>query len=318
MNPLISVIVPVYNVERYINRCIESIVEQTYSNLEIILVDDGTPDSSGIMCDEWAKKDDRIVVYHKQNGGLSDARNFGTDKANGELITYIDSDDYILPEYVEHLYNCLVEHNADISCCNFEYVYSEEREIGFNKNEELTGINKTSGKNACHDLLTSKNGFVYVVAWGKLYKKHLLKMYQYPVGRYHEDEATTYKYLYSSDTVVLSEKKLYAYFQNQIGITHNDKNKSKRREDAAWAMDERIKFFQSQHDKEMEKAAWNAFVSFYIYYDYDELKRFPKEAFRFAKKHWSNGDLSSKTKLKFILYAISPRLYKRVITIFFE
>ena len=166
---LVSVIIPVFRVEDYLNRCVESIVNQTYDNLEIILVDDGSDDNCPHMCDEWAKKDDRIVVYHKQNGGLSDARNFGTDKANGELITYIDSDDYILPEYVEHLYNSLVEHNADISCCNFEYVYSAEREIGFNKNEELTGINKTSGKNACYDLLTSKNGFVYKSKKSKLY-----------------------------------------------------------------------------------------------------------------------------------------------------
>ncbi len=316
MNPLVSVVVPVYDVEKYIDRCIVSIVEQTYENLEIILVDDGTPDNSGIICDEWAKKDNRIVVYHKQNGGLSDARNFGTAKAKGEFVTYIDSDDYVLPEYVEHLYNNLVKHNADISCCDFENVYSEERKLDFDKNKEMNTISKTSGRNACRDLLASKNGFFYVIAPCKLYKKNILEQYKYPVGRYHEDEATTYKYLYSSETVVSSDKKLYAYFQNQTSITHNKSNK--RREDSVWALTERTKFFQLQQDRETEIAAWDGLISFYIYENYDVLKRFSKDAYAFAKQHWFNGDLSSKAKIKFILYAISPRLYKKVINILFE
>lgn len=316
MEPLISVIIPVYNVEKYIDRCIVSVVEQTYKNLEIVLVDDGTPDNSGIICDEWAEKDDRIVVYHKQNGGLSDARNFGTARANGEFITYVDSDDYVLPEYVEHMYSNLVENEADISCCDFENVYSDDRKIKFDKNENLDKVSKVSGKSACQDLLTSISGFYYVVAWGKLYKRNLLEMYQYPVGRYHEDEATTYKYLYSSEFVVSSCKKLYAYFQNQQGIMHN-KNR-KRRDDIVWALNERTNFFRQQNDRTMEIAAWDGLVSFYIYEEYDELKRFSKDAYIFAKQHWFNGDLSLKAKFKFILYAISPHIYRKVINVLFE
>lgn len=316
MNPLISVIIPVYNVEKYIDRCITSIVEQTYKNLEIILVDDGSPDSSGVICDEWAKKDSRVIVYHKQNGGLSDARNFGTDKATAELITYIDSDDYILPEYVEYLYKNLIENDADISCCDFKFVYGEESLLFFEENNGLNNVEKVSGKKACYDLMTSVLGTYYVIAPCKLYKKQILKNAQYPVGRYHEDEATTYKYLYAADYVAKGDKKLYAYFQNESSIMH--KRNEKRHKDCVWALSERSKFFKLNQDRYMEVASLDGFLSYYIYCNYDENKRFTKEAVRFAKQHWFNGDLSSKSKLKFLLYAISPRLYKKVINILFE
>lgn len=316
MNSLVSVIVPVYNVEKYIDRCILSIVEQTYKNLEIIIVDDGTPDNSGAICDEWAKKDNRITVYHKKNGGLSDARNFGFEKSNGEYITFIDSDDYILPEYVEYLYTNLVKYNADISCCDYNYVSSEERAIVFDENANLNQVNDFSGKNACYQLLTNTNGIYYVVAWGKMYKRHLLEQYRYPVGRYHEDEATTYKLLYTSEIVVTGNKRLYAYFQNQSSITHNKSDI--KRKDGVWALTERGNFFKSLNDRTFEIAAWDGFLSYYIYYEYDELKRLPKEAYTFVRQHWFNGDLSLKAKFKFILYAISPKVYRKVINVLFE
>ena len=112
---LISIIVPVYNVESYLERCVNSIINQTYHNLEIILVDDGSPDGSGDLCDKLAKNDDRITVYHKKNGGLSDARNYGVQNANGEYITFIDSDDFVAKDYIEHLYSMIQEFNADIA-----------------------------------------------------------------------------------------------------------------------------------------------------------------------------------------------------------
>lgn len=316
MDPLISVIVPVYNVENYIDRCIVSIVEQTYKNLEIVLVDDGSPDNSGSICDEWAQRDNRIVVYHKQNGGLSDARNFGTARAKGEFITYVDSDDYILPDYVEYLYKNLVENDADISCCNFVYVYSDERLICFEKNVELNVVEKITGEKACYDLMTSDLGTFFVIAPCKLYKKQIIEKAQYPVGRYHEDEATTYKYLYAADYIAKGDKKLYAYYQNDSGITHNKSEKNHR--DVVWALNERSAFFRSKSNRYLEVASYSGFLSYYIYSNYDENKRFNKEVFAFAKQHWFNGDLSLKAKFKFILYAMSPKLYKKTINVLFE
>ena len=117
MQALVSVIIPVYNVEKFLDRCVRSVLAQTYNNLEIILVDDGSPDRSGEMCDSLAKEDSRIVVFHKQNGGVSDARNYGTTHAKGEYITFVDSDDYVAPNYVEYLMSLITKYDADTSCC---------------------------------------------------------------------------------------------------------------------------------------------------------------------------------------------------------
>ena len=126
---LISVIIPVYKVEKFLDRCIESVVNQTYKNLEIILVDDGSPDKCGEMCDEWAKKDDRIEVIHKPNGGLSDARNIGIDKCKGDFIMFVDSDDYLDLEICSKLHKILKEFNADFSMCNAKKFYENDNLI---------------------------------------------------------------------------------------------------------------------------------------------------------------------------------------------
>ena len=123
-NELISIIVPVYNVEQYLEKCVCSIINQTYKNLEIILVDDGATDSSGNMCDELAKSDNRIKVYHKENGGLSDARNYGVERATGEYIGFVDSDDYIDSEMYEKLYEAIKKEDVDVAECNFRFIYS--------------------------------------------------------------------------------------------------------------------------------------------------------------------------------------------------
>ena len=125
MSDKISVIVPVYKVEKYLNRCVQSIASQTYENLEIILVDDGSPDNCGVLCDEWVQKDSRIKVVHKENGGLSSARNAGVAVATGAYVGFVDSDDYIHPQMYEKLYEALVENGADISICGCDYVDEE-------------------------------------------------------------------------------------------------------------------------------------------------------------------------------------------------
>ena len=129
MNPLISVIVPVYKAEKYLDKCVQSIVNQTYKNLEIILVDDGSPDNCPEMCDEWAKKDSRIKVIHKENGGVSSARNAGLDNSFGDYIGFVDSDDFIENDFYECLYDNLVENGADISFCTFKTLDEKNRGI---------------------------------------------------------------------------------------------------------------------------------------------------------------------------------------------
>lgn len=140
---IVSIIVPIYKVEQYMDECITSIVNQTYSNIEIILVDDGSPDNCPRKCDDWGKADERVVVYHKKNGGLSDARNYGIEVAKGDFIMFVDSDDYIAREMVEKLYSSIIDSDADIVGCKINTVtngvVSEYDKIG-NKNKKLTPI----------------------------------------------------------------------------------------------------------------------------------------------------------------------------------
>ena len=213
MNDLISVIVPIYKVEKYLDKCIESIINQTYYNLEIILVDDGSPDKCGEICDKYALQDDRIVVIHKENGGLSDARNKGLKVSTGKFISFIDSDDFISVNYFEYLYSLLKKYNADISVV-LPYKFSNYDEIK---------INNTGGKvtvyNASEALITMLYQKKFDnAAWGKLYKKDVVKNIEFPVGKLYEDIGTTYKYLLNSKKVVFGNERLYYYLQRNDSI----------------------------------------------------------------------------------------------------
>lgn len=137
MDKLISVIVPIYNVEKYLTKCIESIINQTYENLEIILVDDGSPDNCPIICDEYAKRDSRVKVIHKKNGGLSDARNAGLDIATGEYIMFIDSDDFVEIDMMESMMNNMIDNNVDLVVCNIKYIYDNSEKVKYNQKDKV-------------------------------------------------------------------------------------------------------------------------------------------------------------------------------------
>ena len=167
---LISVIVPVYKVEKYLNKCVQSIVNQTYKNLEIILVDDGSPDNCPEMCDEWAKKDSRIKVIHQENAGLAEARNSGISVATGEFFMFIDSDDHAEPDMIELLLNLSMEYNADVSSCGFYFDYENDNKAeacDFSDEIRIADINER-----IIDLLTG--GFSGTV-WNKLYRADAVK-----------------------------------------------------------------------------------------------------------------------------------------------
>ncbi len=313
MNPLISVVVPVYNVERYLDRCIESIVGQTYKNLEIILVDDGSPDNCGTVCDEWAEKDARIKVFHKENGGLSDARNYGVSYSNGDYITFIDSDDYILPNYIEYLFTNLTNTQSDISCCDFEVVYSKNPELSFDQTVNKNETKLLTGREACFNLHDYSVNVYYVIAPCKLYKKNLVKNHPFPKGMLHEDEATTYKIFFESEKICVGTKKLYAYFQNSSGIMHNKTQKNY--DDLFYILKTRAEFFEQHGDRELESVAWDYLTSFLIYSHLDSNKRFGTSVLKLALKKSFKQNTSIKTKFKFILYFISPAIYEKLIKI---
>lgn len=212
-NPLISIIVPIYNVEKYLPKCVESIAHQTYRNLEIILVDDGSPDRCGEMCDQYAVKDSRIKVIHKQNGGLSDARNTAIDVAKGEYITFVDSDDYILPDYIESLYENLKKYNADIS-------------ISLPRTVDENGVLGTGQKTHYDCVLSVKKAVDAMFyqqmfdtqAWCKLYKAKLFEHIRYPKGLLFEDLPTTYKFILKSKRIAYTNRQDYMYLLRSNSI----------------------------------------------------------------------------------------------------
>ena len=212
---LISIIIPVYKVEKYLEKCIQSVINQTYENLQIILVDDGSPDNCGKICDEYAKKDHRIEVIHKSNGGLSDARNKGLEIAKGEYIGFVDSDDYIEADMYEVLYNLLKQYNADVSICNFYTVSQEKIAI---KNAD-NGIKEYNRIEILKEILLDNN--IQSYAWNKLYKKELFNEIKYPVGKKYEDIGTTFYLLEKCNKVVVTGKPEYYYINRQDSIVNN-------------------------------------------------------------------------------------------------
>ena len=255
----ISIVIPVYRVEKYLARCVDSVIGQTYRNLEIILVDDGSPDLCGAICDSLAQKDSRIHVYHKENGGLSDARNFGTERASGSYITFLDSDDYIAPDYIEYLYNLVRKYDADISCCCMVKTETDHAEYGINP--DIPEEQVLSGRDASFGLVGDLY-MVLVTACGKLYRSEIVRKYPFPVGKKHEDEATTCKFYYESERVAVGNRCLYAYYQNPESITHSKGNSLNQ--DAIWALSHRAQFFEDHHEYMLADRAWRRLFAHYV------------------------------------------------------
>lgn len=238
---LISVIVPIYKVEQYLERCVDSILNQTFTDFELVLVDDGSPDNCGAICDEYAKKDERIVVIHKENGGLSDARNAGIEWAlknsDSEWITFIDSDDWVHIDYLEYLYNSAKKNNTDISVCHFERMSDIDDKIN-------TKLPLSANVYTPEDFYVKENVNA-VVAWGKLYKKELWTDIRYPYGKIHEDEFTTYKLLFKCNMITVLDCELYYYYINPNGIMNSEW--SVKRLDVLDALENQIEFLQKNH-----------------------------------------------------------------------
>ena len=219
MDTLVSVIVPVYNVERYLKKCVDSILAQTYANLEIILVDDGATDTSGKMCDEYKKADPRIVVVHKENGGLASARNAGLKAAHGEYIAYVDSDDWVEPDFVERLLSTCVGNDADVSICRYEDCYSEEPFS--HEEEQFTRV--WSGKDAVrHRVLDEAKYCISTSACNKFYKRELIADMCFPEGKYYEDIVYGVQAMLRANRVAYINRSLYHYRCARQGSIMNE------------------------------------------------------------------------------------------------
>lgn len=216
--PLISVIIPVYNVEKYMDRCIESIVNQTYENLEIILVDDGSDDLSGNKCDQWRKKDNRIRVIHKINGGLSDARNAGLNFVKGELISFIDSDDYIDLHYYDILLGMITEYGCEIAGCDFREIYEDGCDMGHENSFFQLERKEFSGKEFLKTLCLGRTTQSYSV-WKFLFKAEVIGDFRFIEGVYYEDVCFMTEVLYKASKVVCIHIPLYYYMRRRDSIT---------------------------------------------------------------------------------------------------
>lgn len=235
--PKVSVIVPVYKVEAYLHRCIDSILGQTYVDFELILVEDGSPDSCGAICDEYGQKDSRVCVIHQGNGGLSAARNAGIDwvfaNSDSQWLTFVDSDDWLEEDCLSQLYFAAKETGCQVSACA---LYQTSGETLLEKGE--TSVQRLSADD--YYCSNDQKGAVPAVACGKLYHRSLFEDLRFPVGKLHEDEFTTYRALYKTGSIGVTNAQLYAYFQNDAGIMRS--SWSPRRMDALEAFEQQIAF----------------------------------------------------------------------------
>ena len=234
----ISVVVPVYKVEKYLSRCVDSIVRQTYADFDLILVNDGSPDRCGELCERYAQSDNRIHTIHRENGGLSAARNTGIEwvltNSDSEWITFIDSDDWIHPRYLELLITATESSGCQVAVVNFERTSGDDPVV----DDAMLSIKSIQTTDLYNDSYMQ-----FITAWGKLYLKREFENLRYPDGKLHEDEFTTWKILFQYEKVAVIDAPLYAYFVNEEGIT--EAKWSSRRTDGLEAQKERIKAIEN-------------------------------------------------------------------------
>lgn len=314
----ISVIVPVYNVEPYLRKCVDSILAQTLPGIEIILVDDGSTDGSGFVCDEYARNNERIRVIHKENGGLSSARNAGLDAAKGEYVAFVDSDDCIAPEMYQRLLCALQESKADLSICGYQKVKAP----GAQGVANTYACETMTGMQAIEKLYT--NDYVYfTIAWNKLFKHSIFDSLRFPQGKLFEDGYAAFRYYYAAQTVVCLSECYYFYLTRNDSITNSQL--SIKNLDGLDAEVDSIDFLKAKGCFDLLTKAQTKYASAVIL----SLKRYSLKQkdvrlrFRTIKKDFirlypsmmKNQVLSKKEKILLTSFAISPRLCKSIITV---
>ncbi len=306
----ISIVVPVYNVEKYLKRCIDSLIRQTYENIEIVLVNDGSKDNSGLICDALAEMDSRIRVFHKKNGGLSDARNYGIEHASGDYLCFVDSDDYISCDYCMKMYEIAIKEDADIVICQYDRFEGER----FNDSSEQKDNYIICDKHEALKNLYSREGELYTLAWNKLYKKSVIGDIRYPVGLVNEDEFTTYKFILNSEKIVVLDSVLYYYFRNENSIT--TANKYMENMDVFKALRERKKVLQECNNmSDIIKLHDKTFLNRIIFRNKNLMttnKVKYKELLRTYRKYYIDT-IGNVKGIGYIIYYICPWVYYRLV-----
>lgn len=300
-NPLITIIVPVYNVEQYLRTCIESVINQSYTNWELLLVNDGSIDKSPDICNEYAIIDERIDVIHKVNGGLSSARNSGLDNASGDYVTFLDSDDFWHPDYLNTMVGLCLIYDADISQCNFIRGKQTEYTIRGSRFYEKT-FDKYS---------IFLNGYSKIIMWAKLYKIHLFEGIRMPVGTINEDDFTTWKLYFNAKRIVVTNKPLYYYTYNENSIMSRQLKKPKLHFIEAYK--ERIDFFKNLGEKELEEHSHAHFCkALLLSYQNPALSlEQEKKINELFRLHWNwikwSGNVPKYLKVLFLMFRFLPK-----------
>ena len=268
---LISIIIPVYKVEECLDRCVRSIVAQTYNKLEIILVDDGSPDRCPQICDEWAKVDERIKVIHKENGGLSDARNAGLDIMKGQYVVFVDSDDYIHPQFVELMYYVAQKYNVSLVDCRYARATLSE-EI---RKTETFDMDQVIAKK----IVDFSPYVIEIQAWGKIYKREIFDHIRYPKGRIHEDAWIWWKIMYQARKVAVISEQLYYYTVNPTGIVHT--NKTMKKMDLFDGLYDQYLYFRERSEEKIANKIMRYMLNVFpgVYMDIGQSKFFDKKQF---------------------------------------
>lgn len=316
----ITIIVPVFQVEEYLDQCISSIVRQNYDNLEIILVDDGATDNSTIICDKYQAVDTRIKVIHKTNGGLSHARNAGLKLATGDFIGFVDSDDWIEPNMVEVLVSALQETGADIAVCNHHIESSDSM-----SQQISTGTlkrNLYSSKEALKMILNLE-GFIGNIVWNKLYRKNILQDINFPEGKIFEDTLWTAQVIGKSRTLTCIDYPLYHYLYRADSLSHNNLQLRKRLWRKIEMCEQRIKYIRKHHP-EFEKLAllnlqdfcyWQ-YIKICLNYDqYDADGKIRYDLYQYFRQMGVGNIIllgNFRTILSKILFLISPCLFMKI------
>lgn len=284
---LISVIVPVYNVEAFLPRCVESLLHQSYENIEILLIDDGSTDTSGELCDQYAARDSRVRVLHQDYFGVSDARNKGLDMSRGDYIVFLDSDDEAHPDYVGKLYHTLLENELDIAQCCLIRIRNGKR---INEGEVREGVRIFSGLDMQMKTF-SRDRYFTMCLCGKLFKKELFEGLRFPVGRINEDESLIYLLMFRAQRVGVIDDYLYYYHFNRDSIT--EKRYNIHRLDCFYMLEEKYAFYQ-EHGLEAfaDKTANEYFSQMAVVFthkksetnDYAEIRKKAKQLYKKDRK----------------------------------
>lgn len=299
---LITVVIPIYNVEKYLKKCIDSILSQTYKNLEIILVDDGSTDNCSEICDKYEDEENRIKVIHKKNGGLSDARNAGINIANGKYITFVDSDDYIESDMIEVLYNNMIKNNAQISTCLYRKFFEGEELV---EKPSSYYLKVYSNEQSLEKMMYQKD--CTTSAWGKLYLTELFKEIRYPYGKICEDLPTTYLLFSKANKIVISNCQKYYYLQRKNSIIHSKINP--KRIEALNFAEEETNFIKREYPSILKSAINREFmeaVFILCQLEYNDItnKEYYLKVKNIIKKNRKIVVFDKKSKIIYRIYAI--------------